>query len=301
MLGCSFIGDSFLSFQRLHGAASAYGVKIYTVQAQGLTVSSMDGSMGPGLRDAQDGLKAIALETGGDGFLNGAGVAAMVSRIERDAACVYVLSFGPRTVSGGQAAHRRREGSRARRSRAHADSSRHPERIARKTATLLASFTESEAAGDELPMHGGIVPLDVDGRYFRFLVQASVPETRNGPGRDLDLGMSLVSGGDVPGEASGAHPGGPARREARARIRDGSGGRRVRDRARGLGSDARRKFASGRISGTWAGRVGPQPHRRDRHASAGDGAFLRDGQVRKTGSLVIAAGQRQAPAGRRPS
>ena len=87
-------------FDRAIEEAAAHGVRVYTVQAEGLVGESSliastprNQSNRQRVRDAQNSLVGMALESGGRGFINGVPASKMVQRILSDMACLYLLSF----------------------------------------------------------------------------------------------------------------------------------------------------------------------------------------------------------------
>jgi VWFA-related protein len=204
------------SFERVVDEASAHGLRVYAIEAQGLTsdtptttgVFQRQGGgedLVPGrrgLRDAQDSLVALALETGGQAFLHGVPAARIAKRIEQDMACVYVISFdgsdlpedSPLAVSlrvkrPGVEAHSRGRLVVQSESRA-------------LTSRLLAAFAAPDAVDTEVVSRRSLVPTGfVDGRY-RALVQLVVPGSPMTQAT-WDLGVSLVSRGEVREDASG--------------------------------------------------------------------------------------------------
>lgn len=72
----------------LNAAASA-GIRFYTVEGQGIVVTTTGGS------DAQGTLVSLAAETGGRSFLNGVGADTIAKGVLSDLSCYYLLSFKP--------------------------------------------------------------------------------------------------------------------------------------------------------------------------------------------------------------
>jgi VWFA-related protein len=287
-----FAGNLELSFRKLHQGAAAYGVKAYAVQAEGLVPPPVSGARvarETGMKDAQDGLKTLTLETGGNAFLNGASVESMVERMAADAACVYVLSFDPAPFPQDQPLSVRVDvavpGVRA---RARTEIVVQSE-SARRMATLLAAFMAPDTLGDAVPMHAAVVPLDVDDGKLRLLVQASPPATTLAQGEEWDLGMSLVSQSTVPDDASGRvavnRAGVRLVIESEMRVKPGP----YEIALVGIESMTGR-VATGRIAGNWSGAL-PEGVSATSILQPMEGAFLRDGRSRTTGSLVVADGE----------
>jgi VWFA-related protein len=278
-----------LSFQQVHERASTLGVKLYAVQGEGITSPDMSGARAARASaevDAQGGLKNLTLETGGDAFLNGASVDSMTHKIEADGACVYVLSFDPSPfpedkplpVSVTLAV----KGVRVRTRTELVIQSE----SARRMSTLLAAFAAPDDARDALPLQCGIVPLELNGGKLRVLVQASLPETKLA-GEEWDLGMSLVSGSTVTHQASGRIS---AQRaglrlvlESEMEIRPGPF-----DLSVVAMEAATARLATGRIAGDWPGKITSPRVTSTALMQPTDGAFLRDGKLRTSGSLIVA-------------
>jgi VWFA-related protein len=210
--------DSFASgssFERVIDEASAHGVRLYTVEAQGLTTETptSTGVMGrqfggqdsiPTTRrvtDAQDTLVSLARETGGQAFLNGAKSTRIANRIAEDLACVYVVSF-----DGGELPEDSPLAVRLRVHRPKVDAQTRGRLVVQSesralTSRLLAAFAAPEAVRAEVRSHSMLVPTGwVDGKY-RALVQLAVPGSPLSPAT-WDFGLSLVSRGEVREDAS---------------------------------------------------------------------------------------------------
>ena len=169
-----------LSFQTVHDQAATVGVKLYAVQAEGMTAPDISGvrrSRDVAERDAQGGLKNLTLETGGDAFLNGASAEQVARRIEGDGACVYVLNFDPAPFPEDKSLSVRVDvAAKDVRARTRTSMVIQSE-AARRMTTLLAAFTAPEDVRDSARFRGEIVPLGVDNGKLRALVQASLPAT----------------------------------------------------------------------------------------------------------------------------
>ena len=281
--------DTMLSFREVHDAAAAYGVVVYGIEAEGIAEHRPGSFRAVAQRDSQGGLKALALDTGGDAFLNGAGVNSMVEKIQADSACVYLVSFDPApfprdkplsvevrvTIPGVRA-----------RTRTHLVVQ---SESARRTAMLLSAFTAPDDVKDAARIQGGIVPLDVQDGHLRILVQASLPETEMAEGETWDMGMSLVSGGDVPHEASGRvtvdRAGVKLLLESDMDVAPGPF-----EVALAAVEDATGKIASGRLQESWAGTIAPSGIVAISVLQPTEGAFVRDGTLRRSGSMIVPAG-----------
>jgi VWFA-related protein len=280
--------ESYLSFQKLHDRAATYGVKVYSIQAEGLVPPAVSGvrvAREDALRGGQGGLKTLGLETGGNAFLNGAAPEFIAKSIETDHACVYVLSFDPAGFPEDKPLPVRVD----------LDVPKVKVRTrteiviqsdeARRMSTLLAAFAAPDTVRDAVPMRGAIVPLGVEDGKLRVLLQASLPETKMPSGELWDIGMSVVSGPKIKTEASGrvgvSKPGIRIVLEAEAMLSPAP-----YDVALVATEGATGQIAIGRISGSWDGKLANgvalpailQPV---------EGAFLRDGKARTKGSLAV--------------
>ena len=280
-------GDTMLSFEKLHADAAAFGVKLYAVQAEGMGENFPPGSFrGVAQRDAQGGLKAMALDTGGDAFFSGASAANMAKKIEADAACVYLLSFDPKDLPEDRSLSMDVRitvpGVRVRTQ----TSVTVPSESARRTSMLLAAFLNEVGDADTVAMRGGIVPLDVVEGRLRLLVQTSLPETQDPRREAWDVGLSVVSGGGVTREASGRvtvdRPGVKIVLESETEVEVGD-----YEVAAAAAEDGSGRIGNGRITGSWPGKVPPGGIVGVAVLQPSPGAFLRDGAVRETGSVII--------------
>jgi VWFA-related protein len=194
------------AFDRVVEEAAAARVRVYAVQAEGLVAPSVRDA-GPAMdirvRDAQAGLKAIALENGGDAFLNGAPARVIASRIREDLGCTYLLSFDPEPFAKdlplpvkvkvkhpGVTAHARG------RMVLQSDSRR-------RTSRLIAAFASPNTVGSDLQLETAVIPLGFDEEQYRALVQVIARAPHLLEESEWDLGASLVSGGLVRADASG--------------------------------------------------------------------------------------------------
>jgi len=285
--------DSLGAFQGAVRAAAAFGVRIYAVQAAGLVHSNwwtLRTASRVAEQHAQDGLKALTLDTGGDAFLGGASTKKMVRRIRADSDCLYVLSFDPRPFPQDRPLPVRVGVDRAEvkaRSRSQvvflSDS-------ARQTATLLAAFTSPESVKDRLPMTGAVVPLELRDGRFRALVQAYVPGSVLPIGGEWDLGMSLMLGRSNHEEASGRiavdRPEVPLVLETESAFRPGPYEVRLVGHETGSGL-----VAAGRIAGEWPDIEESPVITEIALLQPAAGAFLRGGELRTGGSLVVPPGR----------
>lgn len=203
------------SFDRLIDDASALGIRFYTVQAEGLwadTVSMRRGptpSLGGGgtirVRDAQDTLDSLGLETGGRSFLNGVPTRKMARHLVDDLRCMILLSFDPGELPQDEPLPVRLTVSRPKvdvqtRGRLVIQSESE-----RRRMRLLAAFATPGAGaggGDERTVGARVVPTDFDGDRWTALVQVAVPgsEIRTAT---WDLGASVVARGRVREDVAG--------------------------------------------------------------------------------------------------
>lgn len=192
------------TFDRVVREAAAYGVRIYSVQAEGLVTDSILIRGGPptawtsGIRvsDAQASLAGLALETGGQAFLNGVSAKRMARQISADLDCVYLLSFHPagfpldkplpvlvRVKRPGVKVHAR--GTFLLQSES-----------ARVASRLLAAFLNPEESKADRPLSNAIVPTGYRDGRFHALVQVALRGSPL-PRAEWDLGFSLVQRDEV--------------------------------------------------------------------------------------------------------
>jgi VWFA-related protein len=211
------------SFDDVLNEANAQGVRLYTVQAQGIQAGPMTPARRPNqapdirIREAEDTLKAFAAETGGKMFFGGTDASTMgkiLRQIEEDFGCFYLLSFYPsdlpedRTLrvllrlnetARGQAAerdfHYRTRGQLV------VQSWRK-----REQSLLLAAHAARETV-DADPGRGVVIPLAfAEGAYqalVQFVVRGSDVAARLTTDCMWDMGMTHLLGPDVKGRVSG--------------------------------------------------------------------------------------------------
>ncbi|HET9298407.1 MAG TPA: hypothetical protein VFO11_00590, partial [Candidatus Polarisedimenticolaceae bacterium] len=267
-----------LSFDRVLKNAAALGIRFYTIEAQPLQTSSTR------VREAQQTLQAMAAETGGRAFINGVTAKRIVSGLREDRGCLWLLSFDPEGlpkdaalpvavkvhVPGVKVQARGQTVIQSARSRL--------------SNRLLAHFVV-ETGSEASPLRAAFVPLAwKDGKYTA-LLQVVAPPTSLA-GATWDLGASVVATERIAAETSARTKVGgsnvPVALERVVELKPGPF--EVVAVAREVTTE---KVFSARTVGAWpdpddalAGIVQPvvlQP---------GPGAFTRDGQIRKTGSLV---------------
>lgn len=229
--------DSFTAlnaFDRVLNEAAAHGIRLYTIQAQGLTTLSnaahgSGGNRGTAsgtarISSAENSLKSMAAETGGQAFTGGYSVKRIVRTIRDDLSCLYLVSFDPAglPLDGPLDVTLRvtRPGVKARvRGRIVIQSE-----SARLTSTLLAAFGAPETVADGGGIHGALVPTGfADGR-FQALIQVQVPGAPVS-GAAWDVGASMVADDRVFDEISRrievSGPGVPVVLETEASFRPG--------------------------------------------------------------------------------
>lgn len=290
-----------LSFDRVVNRAAAHGVRIYTVQAEGLVAPTLQSSVGfkgaysarnassipmARVREAQDTLGGLAGETGGQAFLNGVPASKIAGRILGDIACLYLVSFDPRGFDLDRPLPVRvvvkRPGVRAQvRGRIVI-----PSESERLTSRLLAAFSAPEGAGVASPLRASVIPTGFSDGAFSGLIQVAVPGSRQ-PGASWEMGASLLSRGKVRQDASGLirlrSAGAPLVLESVANFRPGP--YEIVAVARETATD---QILSRQIEGSW-----PDPQ--DSPALIGPlsllypvgGAFLREGAARSSGFLAL--------------
>jgi VWFA-related protein len=198
-LGGAF--DARETFAKVFADASANAVRIYTVQGEGLVGLSR----GSNLREravhySQSGLKALALETGGDAFLNGASVGKIAARLADDLSCVYLLSFSPENLPLDKplptTINVKRPGVRV-----HVRGlTTLPSESSRRSGRLLAAFASGGSVDRSIPVEATLVPTGYEDGRHSALMQVIVrsPST----GSEWDIGASVISRGQVRKEVS---------------------------------------------------------------------------------------------------
>lgn len=286
-----------LPLDRVINAASAFGIRFYAIEGQGLTAPSMMAGMrntargtsqdlnSTRLRDAQDTLGGLALETGGRAFLNGVPAPKIAQRILADFTCLFLVSFDPRGLPEDSPLRvsvtvANRKVKVATRGRLVVQSE--SERL---TSRLMATFAAPDVDRGDVPMRVGIIPAGlVDGKY-EARVQIALPGTPV-VGATWDLGVSLVSRGEVRKDASArirtAAPNTPAVFETEMEF--GPGPYELVAVAHDAAAD---QTASQRVQGSFPdpdaalAMVGPIAV-----VQRVNGAFVRDGTARTSGNLV---------------
>jgi hypothetical protein len=289
-----------LSFDAVINEAAAQGVRLYTVQAEGLT-ERMHGAL-PGSaaatqtkslgaprsirsRQARDTLRGMAAETGGESFLQGSSGEFIGERIVTDSSCMFLISFNPagfrydaplRTVVSTP-----RDDIELRvRGRLIVQSP-----SAKLTSSLLRAFGSPDSIEDPFEMRVHLVPTGFSDGAYTALLQLAVPGTPL-QSATWELGASVVHRQKIHDEASGSltvgAPGIPVVFEHEIRFRPGE--YEIVSVAHEAGT--------GMISSNQKTVVWPDPN--GRPASAGpiallqpaDAAFMRAGKSRTRGSLA---------------
>ena len=201
-------------FDRLLEEATAHGVRVYTIQAEGLvTIDPTLAPLAPNvaapsvstrhITDAQNTLVSLAHETGAEAFLNGVRPAKIARRIQADLSCLYLLSFDAEglpldsNLTVGLRTRRKKIKTQIRGLLVVQSESR------RQTSRLMAAFAAPDAVKQQdIQAAGSVIPTGfTEGRYTA-LVQFSIPPSPM-IGATWDLGMSLVSRSKVREDASG--------------------------------------------------------------------------------------------------
>jgi len=214
-----------LPLDRVMNEAAGLGIRFYTIEGQGIvgpssfiqsTSSPSNGGGGAGgnqasllinsqrIRDSQDTLTSLALETGGRAFLNGVTPARMAAQILGDMSCLYLLSFDPRGFAQDKplavsVAVKRAKVKTSVRGRLVIQSD-----AARVTGRVLSAFVspESGSTGNEAGMHVGVIPISYTDGTFKARVQVALAGSAV-PSTTWDIGASLVTKGAVWQDGSG--------------------------------------------------------------------------------------------------
>ncbi len=291
--------DGFVAnnaFDRVVEAASSYEVRLYTVQAEGMLAPSMTMSRGASQNqsqpsankrrrfDAQNSLVGLARETGGQAFLHGTPGKKIATRIERDLSCLYLISFDAsdmpedRPLAVSLRMKRDKVKATTRGQIVLASEGK------RKTTRLLAAFTGIVPDADDLKLEGIVIPTGYDKGKYTALVQIRAPSMPL-PKTIWEIGASLVSHGKVRQDFSGRievdRPSVPVIFEAEMSF--GPGPYQLVMVAHEQITD---RIARAEIEADW-----PDPDANEVTLSPltllqpSEGAFLRDGKLRRSGSL----------------
>ena len=285
------------AFDRVLKEAAAHGVRVYTIEGQGLTSPDIFAGVGrsdvaPGnltrtrrLVDAQNSLVSMAHETGGEAYLNGIRPRKVAMDIRADISCMYLLSFDAGNLARDRplpvVVHVNRPGVKPH----HRGQIVVQSEEAHKTAELLAAFASPETSKADQSIRGSLIPIGFeDGRYVA-LVQLAVPPSLLS-GAVWDVGTSLVARDEVRADDSArvsiSGAGVPLIFETQFRFKPGPF--EIISVAHESTGD---ETVTGRLQGDWA-----TPGRDEVSIPAvsvlqpGSGLFLREGQSRNGGSLV---------------
>lgn len=290
-----------LAFDEVINEASAQGIRIYAVEARGLA-SPIDNertrplamtSTGGGasdsrirLTDTHRTLDNMASETGGRSFLHGVRPAKIADRILDDSSCVYLLSFDPEGLPQDEPLPVRisleREDVDMRvRGRIVIQSE-----SARRTSEILRAFSSPDSIPDPFTVQTGVVPTGFRNGTYSALLQISVPGSPL-QGATWDLGGSLVSDQKVRDKASGrlsaSGPNVPVIFEHEISFKPGA------YEVVAVAHEER----SGLVASSETGVEWPQLKGGDPRVGPiavlqpASGAFLREGQTRRSGSLFV--------------
>jgi hypothetical protein len=272
-------------FERLVREGAAFRIRVYTVEP--ILLRGGNRSVALGLHaseESQKTLQSLASQTGARAFINGVTADEMANGIREDQGCRWLLSFDAerlpqdkpmevfvRVAVPGV--------------RVHAPAKFEIQSPAKRAATrLMAQFALDEGA--PTPLRSGLVPLAwKDGKYTALLQVTA-------PGMDLpsvtwDLGASVAERGQVGARASGrtrvAGTGIPVTLETTVELAPG---------AFELAAVAR-EVTTDRVISVHGQADWPEPD--DVMAQVippvvlqpGTGAFSRDGEARRSGSLVL--------------
>ena len=294
------------AFDRVVEAAAANVVRLYTVQGEGMVAPSVSLSRGRANTaaqplansqrrvDAQDSLVGMARETGGQAFLHGAPGKKIANRIHEDLSCLYLISFDVTGMREDRplavTLRSKRDGVKA--------STRGQIVVAseskRKTTRLLAAFTGIVPDADELSLQAVLIPTGYDKGKYTALVQIRAPSLPL-PRTAWDIGASLVTRGRVREDVSGRievdRPSVPVIFEAEMTF--GPGPFELVMVAHEQTTD---QVARADIEGDW-----PDPDANEvtlgplALVQPSDGAFLRDGSLRRSGTLGRTAAETIEP------
>ena len=282
------------TLDRIVHHASGMGIRFYTVQGEGLVSEGMSSfgrgastSVNPGtrgLRDAQKTMVDLALETGGAAFLNGIRASKILKRVQDDLSCLYLVSFPVEGFREDTPLPVRLSTSRPKVTIQTRGLLVIRSAEVQRTTRILAAFATSTRNTTDHRISGLVVPTGFKNGMFSALVQITVPGTRV-PGATWDLGASLVTGEKVREDASGrilaATPG--VRVVFETEMKFPPGKYELVSVAHETTTD---QLLSRKYEGEW-----PHPNRLPVSLSPiavvqpADAAFLRKGELKKSGSL----------------
>ena len=206
-----------LPFDAVINEAAAQGVRLYTVQAEGLTErmhSDLPGSAAAmqtktvgaprsiRSREARDTLRGMAAETGGEAFLQGSSGGFIGERIVTDSSCMFLISFDPAgfrydTPLRAFVSTDRDDIELRVRGRLVVQSP-----SAQRTASLLRAFGSPDSIEDPFELRAHLVPTGFSGGSYTALLQLAVPGTPL-QSATWELGASVVHNEKIHDEASG--------------------------------------------------------------------------------------------------
>jgi len=289
-----------MAFDSVLDEAAAHGVRLYTVQGEGIVSgyqhvptsvmtfkAGTDSMLAANQRftEARSSLGAFAHETGGQVFLHGASAESIADRIQNDLDCFYILSFDPvglkedkampvlvlMTPPGVKAGTRGRIVIQS--------------ESARLESELTAAFVAPDSNDSGPPLRGTIVPLGFEKGEYRALVQVAIPGSPRA-NATWDVGLSLISGTRVPWKTSRrlaiASPGVPVILEVVVPFDPG-----LYELVMVAKEEGSATISTGLLEGEW-----PEPNNRDSSIGPiallqpGTGAFVRDDDVRRQGSVA---------------
>jgi len=290
------------AFDRVVAEATALGIRVFTVEARGLmgppnigiASETAAGTSSPvantrAYRDAQNALVGLAAESGGRAFLNGVRARKIAARIREDLSCVYLLSFDASHLRENTS-HRAvvkvdRQGVKV-----HARGQITVQSESRRlTSRLMSAFASPQTMRSRMPVTGVIIPTGYAKGKYSALVQLHVPGSPLSAAA-WDLGLSLISRGEVAADASGrisvSGPGVPVVLETLMEFRPGP------FKLIGVAHEtSSNDMGTGEVESDWADpdhasvTLGPvavmQP---------GPAAILRDHALKSEGAIGIGAG-----------
>ena len=294
-------GASSSAYEDVVDMAAAHGVRLYTIQAEGLVPRTTSASLsGRGVsmlssnpfastrrfKDAENGLAGFALETGGQVFLGAAAHAGRIAeQIRADLTCVYLFTFEPGSLPEDRALSVRVTVARPEletryRSRLFVESAQ-----ARKRSRLRNAFYASEVSAEESGLRLVVVPTGFESGKFTALVQAAVPGSPM-ISTSWEIGITVVYKGKVKEERSGSisvnQPGVPVVFETATRFAPGPYEVTAVAHETTTGQVISRK-----VTGEWPDPNGDEPVIGPiALLQPAYGAFLRDDTSRKEGSLA---------------
>ena len=194
------------AFETVLNTAATYGIRFYSVLAQGLVTpfdasrpssgepsGSANQTSSPSFvrhRDSQETLGSMARETGGRSFLRGETGERIARTLVADLSCIYLFSLDPSEYMIDSPLRikiqTRRKGVRLRsRGRLYSQS---PE--ARKASRMQLAFLQ-ETSQDGVGVQARLIPTGFDDGAYSALLQLSVPASRI-PRATWDIGATVV-------------------------------------------------------------------------------------------------------------